>query len=40
MAKTYKATIVPIVSGDNVEVKVSANSVTQAIGIYKNFILF
>lgn len=40
MAKTYKATIVPIVSDDNVEVKVSANSVTQAIGIIRTLSYF
>lgn len=40
MAKTYKATIIPIVSGGNVEVKVSANSVTQAIGIIRTLPYF
>ena len=33
--KTYKAIIVPTVAGGNIEVKVSANSVSQAIGIIK-----
>lgn len=38
--KTYKATIVPTVAGGNIEVKVSANSVSQAIGIIKTLPYF
>lgn len=33
--RTYKATIVPTISGGSIEVKVSANSVSQATGIIK-----
>lgn len=42
--RTYKAIIVPTVSGGNIEVRVSANSVSQAAGIiqtlpyFKNFV--
>ena len=42
--KTYKAIIVPTISGGNIEVKVNANSISQAAGIirtlpyFKNFI--
>ena len=42
--KTYKAIIVPTISGGNIEVKVSANSINQAAGIistlpyFKSFI--
>lgn len=42
--KTYKAIILPTISGGNIEVKVSANSISQAAGIirtlpyFKNFI--
>lgn len=38
--KTYKATIVPTVAGGNIEVKVSANSTTQAIGLIKTLPYF
>lgn len=38
--RTYKATITPTVSGGNIEVKVSANSVSQAVGIIKTFPYF
>lgn len=38
--KTYKAIIVPTVAGGNIEVKVSANSVSQAIGIIKTLPYF
>ena len=38
--KIYKATIVPTVAGGNIEVKVSANSVSQAIGIIKTLPYF
>lgn len=38
--KTYKAIIVPTVAGGNIEVKVSANSVSQAIGIIKTLQYF
>lgn len=38
--KTYKAVIVPTVSGGNIEVKVSANSVSQATGIIKTLPYF
>ena len=38
--KTYKALIVPTISGGNVEVKVSANSTSQAIGIIKTLPYF
>lgn len=38
--KTYKAIIVPTISGGNVEVKVSANSTSQAIGIIKTLPYF
>ena len=33
--KIYKATIIPTVSGGNIEVKISANSVSQAVGLIK-----
>lgn len=33
--RTYKATIVPTISGGSIEVKVSANSTSQAIGLIK-----
>ena len=42
--RTYKAIIVPTVSGGNIEVRVSANSVSQAAGIiqplpyFKSFV--
>ena len=35
MSKTYKATIVPTISGGNIDIRVSANSTAQAIGIIK-----
>lgn len=38
--KTYKAIIVPTVNGGNIEVKVSANSVSQATGIIKTLPYF
>lgn len=38
--KTYKAVIVPTISGGNIEVKVSANSTSQAIGIIKTLPYF
>ncbi len=38
--KTYKAIIVPTVAGGNIEVRVSANSVTQAAGFIKTLPYF
>lgn len=38
--RIYKAIIVPTVSGGNIEVKVSANSVSQAVGIIKTLPYF
>lgn len=38
--KTYKAVIVPTVSGGNIEVKVSANSTNQAVSIIKTLPYF
>ncbi len=38
--KIYKAVITPTISGGNIEVKVSANSVSQAIGIIKTLPYF
>lgn len=38
--RTYKAIIVPTVSGGNIEVKVSANSVSQATSIIKTLPYF
>lgn len=38
--RTYKAVITPTISGGNIEVKVSANSVSQAIGIIKTLTYF
>ena len=38
--KIYKAVITPTISGGNIEVKVSANSVSQAIGIIKTLTYF
>lgn len=38
--KTYKATITPTVSGGNIEVSVTANSVSQAIGLMKTLPFF
>lgn len=42
--RTYKATITPTISGGNIEVKISANSVSQAeeliktLPYFKNFV--
>lgn len=33
--KIYKATIIPTVSGGNIEVKILANSVSQTVGLIK-----
>lgn len=38
--RTYKAIITPTVSGGNIEVKVSANSVSQAVGLIKTLSYF
>ena len=38
--RTYKAIITPTIIGGNIEVKVSANSVSQAIGIIKTLPYF
>ena len=38
--RTYKAVITPTISGGNIEVKVYANSVSQAIGIIKTLPYF
>ncbi len=38
--KTYKAIIVPTISGGNIEVKVNANSISQAAGIIKTLPYF
>ena len=38
--KIYKAIIVPTVAGGNIEVKIYANSVSQAIGIIKTLPYF
>ena len=38
--RTYKAVITPTISGGNIEVKISANSVSQAIGIIKTLPYF
>lgn len=38
--KTYKATIIPTVAGGNIEVRVSANSATQAAGLIKTLPYF
>lgn len=40
MAKTYKATIAPNVSGENIEVKRSANSIYQAKELIKQLPYF
>lgn len=40
MSRYYKATIVPTVSGGNIEVRVPANSATQALGIIKTLPYF
>lgn len=38
--RTYKAIIVPTVAGGNIEVRVSANSATQAAGLIKTLPYF
>ena len=38
--KIYKATTIPTVSGGNIEVKISANSVRQAVGLIKTLPYF
>lgn len=38
--KTYKAIIVPTISGGNIEVKVNANSISQAAGIIRTLPYF
>ncbi len=38
--KTYKAIIVPTISGGNIEVKVSANSINQAAGLIRTLPYF
>lgn len=38
--RTYKATIIPTVAGGNIEVRVSANSATQAAGLIKTLPYF
>lgn len=38
--RTYKATIVPTVACGNIEVRVSANSTSQAIGLIKTLPYF
>lgn len=38
--KIYKATIIPTVSGGNIEVKISANSACQAAGLIKTLPYF
>ena len=38
--QNYKAIIVPTISGGNIEVKVNANSVSQAAGIIKTLPYF
>lgn len=38
--KTYKAIIVPTVSGGNIEVRVSANNTAQAVGLIKTLPYF
>jgi len=38
--KIYKATIVPTISGGNIEVRISANSTSQAIGLIKTLPYF
>ena len=40
MSRYYKATIIPTVSGGNIEVRVPANSTTQALGIIKTLPYF
>lgn len=38
--RIYKAIIVPTVAGGNIEVRVSANSISQAIGLIKTLPYF
>lgn len=38
--RTYKATIVPTVAGGNIELRISANSSSQAIGLIKTLPYF
>ncbi len=38
--KTYRAVIIPTISGGNIEVKISANSITQAVGLIKTLPYF
>lgn len=38
--RTYKAIIVPTVAGGNIEVRISANSATQAAGLIKTLPYF
>jgi len=38
--KTFKATITPTVAGGNIEVRISANSTAQAIGLIKTLPYF
>ena len=38
--RTYKAIIIPTVAGGNIEVRVSANSATQAAGLIKTLPYF
>lgn len=38
--RTYRATIVPTVAGGNIEVRVSANSTSQAVGLIKTLPYF
>lgn len=38
--KTYLATIVPTVAGGNIEVRISANNIVQAVGLIKTLPYF
>lgn len=38
--RTFKATITPTVSGGNIDVEVSANSISQAVGLIKTLPYF
>lgn len=38
--KTFKATIVPTVAGGNIEVRVTANSASQAVGLIRTLPYF
>lgn len=40
MSRTYRATIVPTISGGNIEISVQANSISQAQGIIKTLPYF